>query len=716
MQSDSNANADNITVGNLEYSQGVAIGTGATAIVGYTAEQVSALVAKIGATFQPKPFDGRSPYVGLAAFQETDADRFFGREKLIDELVARVNTSRAIFVAGPSGSGKSSLARAGLMHALKAGALPKSETWLYETMQPSRAPLDELGRVISRWTNSLSAGDDIRTRGLTDATILHRWADIALGDVRDRRAILLVDQFEEIFTQVPHEREAERLAFLNLLTHAATAENGRITILFALRSDFVSHCAAYPQLNAILNQQFLQIGAMTPDELVSAIAQPALHVGLRIDPDLIAQIVNEMRDAPNALPLMQFALDDLFAAQRAKGGVIALTLQDYLARGGLQKALERHADAAFTHLEEGEQALARTIFAGVIEIGRGTVDTRRTALFDELVPAGARAAQVERVVQKLADARLIATDERNGKETVTLAHERLIDAWLWLRRLVNENREAIALQNEMAQDAREWDANQRDASYLYTGARLATAREQLEAKEVVLSRLAQQFVNAGIKLERDTLHARLEAERKDAERQAERKSLRYLRQAFGGAIGTGLGYGFGFALAFWSNNPNNFELAPIIFLTIFPIGGLVGFSIGLCLWFWRAQKRKQVVGALSAGMLISGITYSLYLLAATVGGLNLTHVLAGALLGASLGVSASLPSGRRLRLLAITFSSLLTAELTSSLTGAISRNPLTVALAGLAIGGLAGLGFYLTAVGVEKDVPAVAQEVAHAIE
>ena len=119
-------------------------------------------------------------------------------------------------------------------------------------------------------------------------------------------------------------------------TRAATVEAGRVTVLFALRSDFVSNCATYPQLNTLVNQQFIQVGAMEPDELVSAIARPALQVGLKIDPELIAQIMNDMQGEPGALPLMQFALRDLFDAEQAKGGPIALRLDDYLARGGLR--------------------------------------------------------------------------------------------------------------------------------------------------------------------------------------------------------------------------------------------------------------------------------------------------------------------------------------------------------------------------------------------
>ena len=256
-------------------------------------------------------------------------------------------------------------------------------------MKPGREPISTLGRAMAGLVMSTNAEDEIRLKALTDKTIFARWCEIALKDGREKRtSVLFIDQFEEVFTQI--SKEEERVAFLNLLTHAATVENGRVIILFSMRSDFVSNCATYPQLNALLNEQFVQIGAMQPDELVSAIAQPALRVGLRIDPDLIAQIINDMQGEPGALPLMQFALKDLFDAQQGIGGVIALTLNDYLQRGGIRKALERHADKTFAAFNTEEQELARSIFTGLIEIGRGTQDTRRTALFAELVPPTSR--------------------------------------------------------------------------------------------------------------------------------------------------------------------------------------------------------------------------------------------------------------------------------------------------------------------------------------
>ena len=155
---------------------------------GYTVDEVSVLITQIQSTFQPKPFDGRCPYKGLDVFEEEDAELFFGREKLVDDLVSRVKDSRTIFVTGPSGSGKSSLVRAGLIHALKQGAIKNSERWLYATMKPGRDPIGELGRVASSLAGSTNAEDEIRAKAMKDATIFARWCEIALKEGRDKRA------------------------------------------------------------------------------------------------------------------------------------------------------------------------------------------------------------------------------------------------------------------------------------------------------------------------------------------------------------------------------------------------------------------------------------------------------------------------------------------------------------------------------------------------
>src|SRR5215207_9911306 len=471
--------------------------------IGYTVEQVSVLLKQITTTLQPKAFDGRCPYKGLEVFEEEDAELFFGRERLVNELVGRVKESRTVFITGPSGSGKSSLVRAGLIHALKQGAIKSSDRWLYETMKPGREPIKDLALAFSRLKSPELEDYFLAHAGETD--ILNKCAESDLSGKKDQRFVLFIDQFEEVFTQI--NSEEERVTFINMLAHAGTIENGRVIVLFAMRSDFVSNCATYPALNELLSQEFRQIGAMQPEELVSAIALPARHVGLPIEDELIARIINDMRGEPDALPLMQFALKDLFDAKQAEGGFVALTLKDYLGHGGIHKSLERHADATFAKLSENEQELTRSIFSGLIEIGRGTQDTKRTALFDELIPANARAEDVSAIVGKLADARLIITDEQAGKDTVTISHEKLIEAWPWLKKLVNENRDVIALQNEIANDAKEWEEHKRDTSYLYTGARLANAREQVDGNKLVLSGLAQEFIEVGVKAHTEELEA-----------------------------------------------------------------------------------------------------------------------------------------------------------------------------------------------------------------
>lgn len=501
-QAESSSSATNVSGRvNLDAQRDINIGgdvVGRDKVVtyqGYTVEQVQTLLTTVTSTFQPKPFDGRCPYLGLDAFTEDDAERFFGREKLVVELVKCLAESRGLVLAGPSGSGKSSVVGAGLVHQLKHGALPHSEHWLYARLTPGREPIEALARMLARLAKSPEAGEFVR-RHAADAYALHQSIDALLSERPDQRAVIVVDQFEEIFTQV--NTESERAAFLDLLTTAATVAGGRVIVIFVLRSDFVANCAAYPRFNTLLNQQFRQVAALQPDELVSAIARPALQVGLRIDPDLVAQIMNDMQDQPGALPLMQFALKDLFEAQAspATGGVSALTLNDYLARGGVRTALERHADAVFAEFTAVEQHLARTVFSRLIEVGRGVQDTRRIARFDDLVTAEADIPLLKALLQKLADARLITTDQQANQVTVTLAHEALIEAWPWLRRLVNENREAIALQNQIAVDAQAWERNRRDASYLYSGAKLAQAREQLAEKKISLSHLARTYVQA----------------------------------------------------------------------------------------------------------------------------------------------------------------------------------------------------------------------------
>lgn len=483
-------------------AQNVVVGKGNTQIIGYTSEQVAVIIAQIRSIEQPKGWNGRTPYIGLASFREHQANLFFGRKKLVAHLITRVKDSRLLCITGPSGSGKSSLVQAGLIPALRANNMEASKQWLFETITPSNHPLENLALAMGRMAKSPAAAEYLRSHGTSDPATLHAQAETLLSHYSDQRVILVVDQFEEIFTQT--KDESMRLAFLVLLTYAAQQTSGRVSVLLVMRSDFVSQCATYPELRKLISGHLELVGAMDPEELALAIALPALEVGVEVKPELVAQVIADMRGEPGALPLMQFALKDLFDAQSKEiGRQIILTLQEYLARGGIQQSLERHANSQFSEFSSEEQAIARKIFMRLIEVGHGTVDTRRTAAFSELLPAGINPDQVEKVVQILASARLITTDNllpmpelqpSLDTRNVTIAHEKLIEAWPWLQQLVRENRATIELQNQISADAAQWVQNKHDSSYLYTGARLVVIQEQLITKQVTLDPLAQMFI------------------------------------------------------------------------------------------------------------------------------------------------------------------------------------------------------------------------------
>ena len=500
-------NGDSISVGDLTNNKAVAIGRGATAVYqGLSIEEVASLVIELKNKDQPTVWDGRIPYLGLAAFHESDAQFFFGREGLIDDLLNLAKSSNFIVIAGPSGSGKSSVARAGLFHALRSSRLEHSASWLLATMQPKNNPIDECASAIGRLAQSPTAGDYVRKHGKTNPRALHEQLETLLTDDPRQRCVLLVDQFEEIFTQTKDEEV--RTAFINMLTNTAEIDVSRVIIVICLRADFVSNCAHYPSLRKLISQQFHLVGAMEPQELAKAITLPALEVGVDIDPALVSQIMTDMKGEPGALPLMSFALRDLFeAGKNKKGEPMDMILSKYVQRGGIGNALEHHANKVFTSFSKNQKQLAKSVFSKLIEVGKGHVDTRRTAIFTDLIPTGTDADEVAKVVDTLASGgvRLLVTDSNPASEadapqikTVTIAHEKLIDAWPWLRQLVNDNRELIALQNQIDTDAQLW-VKERDVGYLYRGSRLMLVEEKLAKTQLSLNESSEQFIQASLK-------------------------------------------------------------------------------------------------------------------------------------------------------------------------------------------------------------------------
>ena len=303
-----------------------------TQTFGYTAEQVNALpIAQVRRAGQPRVWDGRPPYLGLAAFQVADAEFFFGRERWSRSCLGEsrprassVSPDRLALVSRPSPRPDCSTRQI--------GRLDGSEKWLYTSFSPLSDPIEQLAQAMARMARDPGQAAYLRERGKADSHALHQQAEVLLSHRVEQRAVIYVDQFEEVFSRTG--REEEHGSFLDLLTTAAEWEDGRVTVLISMRSDFITQCATYPALRGLISQQFQLVGAMTPEELTQAIALPALAVGAEIEPELVAQVIADMKGEPGALPLMQFALRDLFDSLEPKPGQqVKLKLSDYLARG-----------------------------------------------------------------------------------------------------------------------------------------------------------------------------------------------------------------------------------------------------------------------------------------------------------------------------------------------------------------------------------------------
>jgi WD40 repeat protein len=489
------------------------------------------------------PADVACPYMGLAAFEPDDAGYFFGREELVAQLTARLAGTRFLAVVGPSGSGKSSLVRAGLLPALWAGALPGSQTWQTLVLTPGAHPLNELAVRLS------VLSDDRPAALLRDLEADHRTLDLTIrhtlsGEPDQVKLLLVVDQFEEVFA-LCHD-EGERRRFIEALLYAVEAEEGRTVVVPTIRADFYGRCAEYPKLAARLSDGLL-VGPMAEDELRAAIERPAAVVGLRLEPGLADLILGDVAGEPGALPLMSHALLETFDRRQGR----TLTLSGYTAAGGVSGAIAQTADTVYAGFEPEEQMLARSIFLRLTELGdEGAHDTRRRVAPSELVHSPADTDAVERVLKTLADARLVTTGgpvppvpsrvEGSAVEgpvppvpgrvegtTVEVAHEALIREWPALRGWLDQDREGLRIHRHLTVAATEWAHLGREPGELYRGARLAAATESVEGNDGALNPLEREFLAASQELAR-----RREAEREATlarERALERRSLQRLR-------------------------------------------------------------------------------------------------------------------------------------------------------------------------------------------
>ncbi|PZV15225.1 MAG: hypothetical protein DCF22_07605 [Leptolyngbya sp.] len=371
-------------------------------------------------TIQVTPSPEICPYRGLEPFHERHAEYFFGREPLTDELLNKLRTGNFLAVVGASGSGKSSLVRAGLVHKLQRGqTLSGSNHWQIRLITPTEQPFKSLANAFINPTETvIDRAEQLRRAEmiLQDGAGLTQLVKASLmsAPAKNARFVLIIDQFEEVFTlcQGAHaDRDRHRL--FNCLLTALKDSDNQFSVVIVLRADFFSKYSQYKGLAEQIEHNLVMVTPLTYDQIKASILKPAEKAGLQCDPNLVYNMLLDIVGAPGELPLLQYTLLELWhrRQQDPNGGASRLTLDAYTELGGVRGTLQKRADEIFYSFTAEEQQVARRIFIALTQLGEGTEDTRRRVLKSELVSSHFSTELVESVLEKLVIAKLVVTNQ-----------------------------------------------------------------------------------------------------------------------------------------------------------------------------------------------------------------------------------------------------------------------------------------------------------------
>jgi len=448
---------------------------------------------------------GICPYKGLEFFDLNDEDPkyFFGREALTNQLLDQVRTTNFIALVGASGNGKSSVLRAGLLHQLRLGRrIAGSEQWQIIMMRPDAQPMKNLATAFLPADGSqLDRAEALgRAEGLLreGGAGLARLVEAAPAD----RVVLVVDQFEEVFTRCDDINEREQ--FFACLMGALQETGDKLCLIIAMRSDFVGKCLErdYSGLAQHVQENMISVLPMQPEELRDAIWKPAAQVGLTVEDALVTQMLNDIQGAPGSLPLLQYTLKELWQRRRDN----QLVLSAYQALGGINGTLDKRATELYESFDPDQQRTVRHIFQQLTQLGEGTEDTRRRVFLDNLISEPLHPAErVKTVVERLADKdnRLLVTSEVVSKDDlverraiVDVAHEALIRHWRLLRQWIEQNRDLLRQQRRIEASAVTWQEHEKSKGYLLQGLPLDEAMQfqKQQAETFPLSDAARAFI------------------------------------------------------------------------------------------------------------------------------------------------------------------------------------------------------------------------------
>lgn len=441
-------------------------------------------------------FNPINPYMGLKPFEREQANYFFGREQAVRALLDRLSQNRFLAVIGPSGSGKSSLVRAGLLSELGSNLIPGSREWQVKIITPGQYPLQALTNALERHPSN------------------------------DKPIVLFVDQFEELFTLCPHEEEQR--TFIKRLTEETNAPSNQTRIVIAMRGDFLDRCAKFQESADLINSTapttYIVI-PLTEAKLVAnleeSITGPAELHGVQFEPGLVSRILDDVINQMGAMPLLQYALMRLWDSCISPNGVSRLlTLQSYDAIEGVKGALQHWADQFYTGLSVSDQAFVRELVGELVQIGDSGEVTRRRASWERLREIAASQKQLDSIIGRLVYQRLLVADDK----AVEVAHEALLSESRLIQGWIEENWESIRLQQRLEIYCREWQEHEFSENYLLDAGRLAAINEWIDKQQPRLIGIDQEFIEKSRERRDRQFQIQLEQERRLRE-EAERREL-----------------------------------------------------------------------------------------------------------------------------------------------------------------------------------------------